>query len=436
MFIFVDHHFPGKEKRKIVPMSDTPSLAVTGTTLEKLQHRFNVKKMELDSLLEVTQAINGNLPEESIYKIYHFTLRANLNINKLALFVFDETWACKVNFGTQTDWDQLVLPSNAFTYREITAIDKNDTSVFQEFDLVVPIAQKSQVLAYVFLGNEQQDGETPRIDTVFVQTLTNIVIVAIENKKLARRQLRQEALNREIEIARQVQTLLFPKGLPYSDTVQVKAHYFPHRVIGGDYYDFIQISEAEFLVCIADVSGKGVPAAILMSNFQASLRTLVRQTNHLKTMVEELNHLIYQNARGENFITFFAAIYNQAQQSFCYINAGHNPPLFLVPGQPMRLLDKGTTILGAFQPLPFLEETFLEGIGRFTLFCYTDGLTEVNNRHGEEFGPENLARFFEDNRHLDPDDLHERLIKEINDFKAEKDFDDDVTLLTCRINNQ
>ncbi|MBC7923743.1 MAG: PP2C family protein-serine/threonine phosphatase [Ferruginibacter sp.] len=419
-------------------MSDTPSLlAVAATTVEKLQHRFNVKKMELDSLLEVTQAINSNLPEESIYKIYHFTLRANLNINKLALFVFDEAWACKINFGTQTDWGQLVLPSNVFTYRETTAIDKKDvTNIFQEFDLVVPIAQKGQLLAYVFLGNEQQDGETQRIDTVFVQTLTNIVIVAIENKKLARRQLRQEALNREMEIARQVQTLLFPKDLPYSDTIQVKAHYFPHRVIGGDYYDFIQISETEFLICIADVSGKGVPAAILMSNLQASLRTLARQTNHLKTIVEELNHLIYQNARGENFITFFAAIYNQVQQCFCYINAGHNPPLFLVPGQPMRLLDKGATILGAFQPLPSLEETVLKGIGRFTLFCYTDGLTEVNNRHGEEFGPENLARFFEDRPNLDPDALHERLIEEINAFKAEKDFDDDVTLLTCRINDR
>jgi sigma-B regulation protein RsbU (phosphoserine phosphatase) len=434
-------------------LTDTSSNTLTstnqGSPLEKLQHRLNVKKLELNSLLEVTQAINNNLAEDAIYRIYHFTLRANMNISKLALYVRDEVWECKVSFGTETNFSQITLDPEILTYRDITSLEARDqaktfeqtsgdnpiSDLFSEFDLVIPIAHKKSVLAYVFVSKEKSEDDKQGLDTVFIQTLSNIVIVAIENKKLARQQLRQEAMNREMQIAQQVQTHLFPRELPNTRALKVKAEYFPHRSVSGDYYDFIRISPDEFLVCIADVSGKGMPAAILMSNFQASLRTMARQTNQLKHIIKELNHQIYQNARGENFITFFIALYNQTEQKLCYINAGHNPPIFSVPGEQIRLLDRGTTILGTFLPLPFIEETMMEGVIDFTLFCYTDGVTEVNNSEGEEYGPEKLIYFYEANRQLEPEIFHQKLIEELNKYKSEKEYDDDVTLLTCRVNN-
>src|SRR5690606_33837514 len=144
----------------------------------------------------------------------------------------------------------------------------------------------------------------------FVQTFTSIIVVAIENKKLARKELEQEVFRKELEIAREVQSMLFPKELPDTDKVRAFASYLPHHTIGGDYYDYIQQDENNFLVCIADVSGKGIPASLLMSNFQASLRTLVRQTNDLKQIVNELNFVIKANAKGERFITFFVAAFD------------------------------------------------------------------------------------------------------------------------------
>src|SRR4051812_5930820 len=156
----------------------------------------------------------------------------------------------------------MVFPGEALFYRGITQIkpgsqsETGESGPFDEFDLVIPIAHKKATLAYVFIGDGKTDDAKQRIDTVFVQTLSNIVIVAIENKKLARQQLQQEALNREMEIAQQVQLLLFPKKLPYTPKLKVIAGYFPHHSIGGDYYDFVSISESEFLLCIADVSGK------------------------------------------------------------------------------------------------------------------------------------------------------------------------------------
>ena len=113
--------------------------------------------------------------------------------------------------------------------------------------------------------------------------------------------------------------------MPYNKRVKIKATYFPHDLIGGDYYDYIPVDKKRFIICIADVSGKGIPAALLMSNFQASLRTLIRQTNDLKEIVSELNHLTYENAQGEHFITFFIAMYDKSKHTLTYINAGHNP---------------------------------------------------------------------------------------------------------------
>ncbi len=403
-----------------------------------LKHKLRLKELELNSLLEVTQSINSNLPEDSLYKIYNFTLRANLNINKLALFILDSDniWQCKVNFGTHTNFIKEKISIGQVNVREITAMENvNMPAVFKEFDLIIPVFHKNSVLAYVFVGElKKMDGEQT-IDTTFLQTLTNIIVVAIENKKLARRQLEQEALNKELEIAQQVQTMLFPKELPDTAQLKIKADYLPHHSIGGDYYDFIHIDKDKFLLCIADVSGKGVPAALLMSNFQASLRVLSRQTTDLKQIVHELNYVLYQNSGGGSFITFFCALYDKTANRLRYINAGHNPPVFCDENGCTNLLEKGTTILGVFHPLPFLEEVVLENIHEFLLFTYTDGLVETRNDQDEEFGQDRIFDFVSENKQLDPKSLHEAVIRKIENFRAGNQYADDVTLLSCLVSN-
>src|SRR5690606_27643059 len=131
-------------------------------------------------------------------------------------------------------------------------------------------------------------------------------------------------------------------------------------------------------ICIADVSGKGIPASLLMSNFQASLRTLVRQTNDLKEITRELNFVIKENAKGERFITFFVAAFDIKNKTLRYINAGHNPPVLVWEDKSMQLLETGTTVLGAFDKLPFIEEEQLMIKAPLLLFSYTDGLTEAS----------------------------------------------------------
>lgn len=390
---------------------------------------IDLKDLQLNALLEVTQAINNNLTEEDLFKIYKFTLLADLKIKKLALFAEqDNSWICRVHFGTNESCEGNSLDPKFFDLEKEEKI-KNKDDFESEFDLVFPVYHKKKLLAVVFISS----GEESVVGNRFLNALTNIILVAIENKKLARKQLEQEAYQRELEIAKKVQNFLFPKQLPRVERLQIEAFYLPHRDVGGDYYDYIPIGEDKFLICIADVSGKGVPAALLMSNFQASLRTLVRHTLNLKDIVSELNHTTFISGNAENFITFFAAIYDFSTSKLEYINCGHNE-IILVSGDEVQQLNDGTTILGMFDPLPFISTASIENVSDFLIFAYTDGLTETFNEEEEAFEFERLMKIIESeltNLH----GLHNKILDELIDFKGSRDFHDDITMLSCRVQN-
>lgn len=400
-----------------------------------LEDRLHMRELELNDLFEIIRAINSNATEENLYRIYKFTLSSNQTIAKLALLVRDErqNWACAVSFGNELE-EGAVIGSESM--ENLGEGSSTRPAFLREFDHVIPVQHKSRVLAYVLISYDQARVKDAATDLNFLQTLTNIIIVAIENKKLARKEKKQEALRRQLEIAKDVQNLLFPKTLPYNDKLQVTANYHPHHSVGGDYYDFIPIGEDRFLVCVADVSGKGVPAAILMSNFQAALRVMAHHTNDLTVIVEELNRLIIENSGGGSFITAFFAIYNFTTRSLTYINAGHNPPFLFrsVTGE-VQYLDEGTTVIGGFDPLPFLNVATINNLNQFLLFCFTDGFTETYNAEGEELGEEALCRFIQTKLHHEPLELHEELLNFLNNYKGDGKLADDVTLISCRVRN-
>lgn len=402
-----------------------------------LRKQFEIKELELNALLEITQAINSNLAEESLYKIYNFTLRSNLKLRKMALFVLDDEWNCKASFGTDKQFQRSKLLPEFKTIQDITHLKEFEACDFTEFDIVIPVTHKSNTLALVFVGGlEKNDPEYENEDGIrFIQALSNIIIVAIENKKLARKQLEQEAFRKELEIASDVQQFLFPETLPYSETLKVEASYLPHDMIGGDYYDYIPINKNQFLICVADVSGKGIPAALMMSNFQAVLRTLLRQTPNLTDIVEALNFQVLENTKGEKFITFFAAIYDIRLKTMVYVNAGHNPPILWDKNNGLRLLEDGSTVLGAMHPLPFLNEGFVTGLDDFLLFCYTDGLTETVDEQGKEFGVEALMSYFNQDHTYTKDlkVIHQDIIVALDKFKGKNGYHDDITILSCRV---
>ncbi|SNR34254.1 PP2C family protein-serine/threonine phosphatase [Hymenobacter mucosus] len=401
------------------------------------EKRLFLKERELGALLEITQAINQDPTEGALYKIFQFTLLGQLNIRRLVLYVKEEgLWQCMVSFGAGLpDFRKLTLPDAVLeqcTAQPGPIADFDLSKEWQLLETIIPVVQNGEVLAYVFIGNVNEDYANEEA-TKFLQTLAYILIGAIENRRLARQRVAAAAMRKEIEIAQEVQTMLFPRKLPNDAAVAVHASYVPHTAVGGDYYDVVSLDDNRFLFCVADVSGKGVAASLLMSNFQAGLRTLLRQQADLATVVQELNNLIFRNAGGDKFITVFFGLYDRATRRLQYVNAGHNDPLLVPDYGPVVLLKEGTIMLGVMDELPMLKVGEIEVPPRTLLFTYTDGLTEVFDADQEEFGEEGVLRVVNHNRYAPLATMHKELLREIEAYNLNGSrFADDVTILSCR----
>jgi sigma-B regulation protein RsbU (phosphoserine phosphatase) len=406
-----------------------------------LEKRLFLKERELGALLEITQAITHDSAEADLYKIYQFTLIGQLGVRRLALYVLDEgAFRLKVNYGTSIEADSHFLQADVATWCLTPTCPVAELGLgeaWESFELLVPVRQQENVQALVFVGTMQGDYASSEALS-FLETLSNILLGAVANLRLARQReallVAESVVRREIEIAQQVQQLLFPQQLPNNARYALHATYQPHTEIGGDYYDVVEIDAHRLLVCVADVSGKGVPASLLMSNFQAGLRTLLRQGADLVTIVHELNHLIFRNSGGEKFITAFLALYDRRTQVLEYVNAGHNDPLVLLDTGVTQPLHDGTVMLGIMPELPRFKVGLAAMPAHSLLFIYTDGLTEVFDEQQREFGESGVLRTLTRNRYLPLPRLHHELLGCIRDFNVNGErFADDVTMLSLRV---
>src|SRR5665647_2094163 len=243
---------------------------------------------------------------------------------------------------------------------------------------------------------EEGDGMSPVLKHLnFIQTLSSIIIVAIENIRLFNESLRQEAFKKELELAAKMQKMLIPENskMPKNPKIVVNGFYFPHYEVGGDYYDCIKLSETKTGLCIADVSGKGISAAILMSNFQASLRALFTWDTELEVLINKLNSIVVVNAAGEKFITLFVARYDHETRVLEYINAAHNPPVLYntVSGDIIHLRTSCVG-LGMLDDIPVVHKTELLITDFSKIVCYTDGLSELKYENGKDIGTTEIIR--------------------------------------------
>lgn len=406
--------------------------------VNKLLEKLQLKEFKLSSLLEVTKAINENFKTDKLLNIYEYILREQLGISKLVLYNYDhKEWICLLRYGAKGKAKKIDVKRDLSHITEITVIESSSIDSLNAFDIVVPILHKEQPLAYLLIGdlNEDELIISPTIKHMpFVQTLTNIIIVAIENKRFANESILQERANREMELAAEMQKLLFPAKLPSNNRMEVAANYETLHLIGGDYYDFIQLNNEEFVLCIADVSGKGVSAALLMSNFQANLRANIKY-NHagltMEELIQELNKNVNDSANGEKFITFFLAYYNCTNRILKYINAGHNYPV-LTDGKTAKYLNKGCIGLGMFDELPSVEVEEIVLKPNDTLVCFTDGLVELENEEGEQFETDRLVDIVHENFHLRMKDLNKLIFFQLERYKGDADYEDDTAVMSCR----
>jgi phosphoserine phosphatase RsbU/P len=391
------------------------------------------RQSELNSLLEVTRAINKNTPTTTLFQMLEVILKNYLQIGKFRFMIEKNgTFTCIAKYGGSME-SPIVL-NNTWPHlskiKSPAPLHDHADKVLSTYNYFIPIYHKNKALAFALIGDFATSGDMLSNDLNFIQTLINVIVVALENKRLFRERIEAERFQREMELAVEVQNMLVPMREHKEDSVEVDAKYLPHQDIGGDYFDFFRLNENEFMWCVADVSGKGISAALLMANFQASLHGLVAIEDDLVTVVERLNKIVVRNTKGERFITLFLAKYNERTRKLCYVNAGHNPTILYAEGGavPLKL---GTTMIGAFDDLPFLNEGEVDVEPGSLLFNYTDGLMDLEfvNKNWNE---EKMMEYVVENGELDPDSFNEGLMDHINNVLKGRPIDD-VTLLTLRI---
>ncbi|MBA3971578.1 MAG: PP2C family protein-serine/threonine phosphatase [Bacteroidetes bacterium] len=385
-------------------------------------------------MLEITKAINNNFSTEQLLEIFEEVLEKQLNIGKLVLFSNEnDTWKCILKYGVGDEYNDINVEKDLLPIREIGTTSFSQTRLNKAFEIVIPVFHKSMPLAYVLIGDLEDKVEvSPAIKHLpFVQTLTSIIVVAIENKKLAKDTVRQAAMRKELELASEMQSMLFPSVLPRDKNIDTAAFYLPHQQVGGDYYDFIWLNENECAFCVADVSGKGVAAALLMSNFQANLRILFNHTTSLTDLVRELNAKVMANAKGEKFITLFIAKYNLVTRTLTYVNAAHNPPI-LATGNSVSTLKIGCTGLGMFDEIEKIKEGIVNISPGTTIVCYTDGLTELENDKGDDYGIESLKLLIRENPDLNMMELNTLIMETVMNYKQSRPYIDDIALFSLK----
>ena len=346
--------------------------------------RLKLTNFKLRSLLNITQAINENLTQEELLARYERILRSDLNIGKLVLYKLETEWKCILSSGVPENAQVHIDPEQELMqFDEITFVTTSQSPTLSNYDIIIPVIHNGKHIAFVIIGDIDEDveGMSPAIKHLnFIQTISNIIIVAIENIRLFNESLKQEAMRKELELASKMQNMLIPNTstLPNNSRIRMTAFYHPHLEVGGDYYDYLELSKDEIGFCISDVSGKGMSAALLMSNFQANIRALFTHEISLLALVEKLNQRVLHAANGEKFITLFVAKYNFKTRELEYINAGHNRPiLYKKENKSLQFLDKGCVGIGMLEEIPLVKKGLISIDEPSKLLCYTDGLVEL-----------------------------------------------------------
>ncbi len=391
------------------------------------------RQAELNALLEVTRAINSNASNETLVEMLEMIMKNNLKIGKFRLLLQNiNEFHCVSDFGGKLESYENFqeIAQELIPLKIPIETNLHPDKKINAYDYFIPVYHKDESLAFALVGEFK---EAKLIDNKidYIQTLINVIIVAFENKKLFKERIHRERLQREVELASQVQNMLIPQNIPKNPVLEVESVYLPHQNIGGDFFDFIPLNDGRFLWCVADVSGKGISAALIMANFQASLRALVSLDISLADLVTRLNQVIFNNTNGDRFITLFIGLYNQKNRTIKYVNAGHNASLIIQNNQ-IEELKKGTTMIGVFDELPFINEGEIIVEKDAIVFNYTDGIIEFDGEEDQSLSEDELKVFLLKHQQDGLSVLNQKLINKISKMRNDSEPSDDITILTLK----
>ncbi len=392
----------------------------------------------LKTLFEMSNDFSTLLSKKQILKMLSFHLMGQLMVSRFAVFLTDTEsgFAPFINRFDKTPVikDEKLLHgiNKTIQLEEMPKINENIYFAKIDARVISPLKIQGSVKGFLVLG-KKMNGENYTDDNLqFIEALGNTSIAALENERLFEQELEKKRLENELKLALEIQKNLLPKEIPVITDCDLAGTSLPSRHVGGDYYDFIKLDNKRLMIAIADVSGKGMPAALLMANVQAALRALAPLNLPLKELIYRINYIIYQNTSSDKFVTFFCSIFDCDKKELQYINAGHNPPLLFRQNGDFTELKEGGIILG------FSDEAFPYSEGNISLLkndiiiFYTDGVTEAQNDEGQEYGEENLKIVISKNAGKTANLISDDIIESVRTYTKGKSQHDDITLVVIK----
>jgi len=393
---------------------------------------LNRKILELEQLFEVGLAIT------SLKKLDD--LLAEILTRSVAILdaSFGVIWMLKdgmyylaESFGFSTDdkIPSLLQDLNDKTENEMQETDENC--------IAAPLKVRNEQLGLICVaGKEKRDGGYEKFSDVNIQLLTSLAnqaAVAVENSNLLGAAIEKERMDQELRVAAEIQENLLPDSFPENPDLDIYAFTIPCRTVGGDFFDFFYNSEKHSGVVIADVSGKSVPAALLVSSFQGALRAISETTKSLEILASRLNELLVKITPDNKFITASFLVWNPATRQITTLSAGHEPVLLIRKNKEISTIGKGGLILGMIAGASYESEKTQLSPGDI-LCLYTDGITDRLNPDGERFGDTRLKEIMQKSENLDVSGIVQSVFSELEAFADGEPPPDDQTiiLIKCR----
>ncbi|MGD8780775.1 MAG: SpoIIE family protein phosphatase [Ignavibacteria bacterium] len=405
--------------------------------LKFVNRHLDSKVNQLSSLFDLSKEFSGILKIETVSKLLVFSIIGQLFVSKFAVLIHDgkkfEILESKIKNNSYLD---IINNSDSKEFKDVVKVIKPKDNFPQLYEtgvrLIIPMKIKGETKGIILLGSRMNNLEYSQSDIEYASSLGSLAIISIENSRLFDEALEKQKMEKDLEIARRIQSNLLPDRVPELKNFEIAAYNRSAKQVGGDYYDIVMLDGNRTTVAIADVSGKGVQAALLMANMQAFLQSISKQNIELVKASNLINDLVSENTVDGSFITFFWGVLNDSKKEFSYVNAGHNPPLLIRNGK-ITKLKMGGMILGVMATvIPYKTETIvLEKDDLIILF--TDGVTEAMDKDFNEYSDERLEKFVTGIEINSAEEILNSIKQDVFSFTRGADQSDDITCLVIKV---
>ena len=407
------------------------------------------RALEKEVLLEVTTVLSATMDLDEVIEAILKSLRQVVNYDAAAIYLLNrkthalelvkevgypldghEALGLRVGTGI-VGWvaktgEPLIVPDVSKDGRYVAARPETRS------ELAAPLRIGARIIGVFNLENDKLDAYHEG-HLELVTALASQAAVTVERARLTRELLDRRRLEKELAIAREIQASFLPETSPVVPGFDIAGSTITHDEVGGDYYDFIPISDTRLGIAIADVSGKGIPAALIMAGFRMSLLAEVRNEFAIRAVMRKVNSLLHESIASGKFVTAFYAVLDHKNRALIFSNAGHNPPILFRREGPIEYLEEGGVALGVLAETEYDDRPVALRPGDVLLF-YTDGISEAESPSGEHFGVQRIERLVETLLDQGAGTIMGTLVERVLEWAGTRGSSDDLTLVVLKVN--